>query len=239
MACATPCTRPSTTSSATWSGPGPEKTVARSTRSGRRTASSRDVWRRPAASRACSAWTSTEEYGGGGVRDFRFNAVLDEEMVRIGASGLGFGLHNDVVAPVPARPGHRGAEAALAARVLHRRADHRHRDDRAGRRQRPAGHPDHGAPGRRRLRPQRLEDVHHQRHQRRPGHRRRARPTPRRRAPRASACSWSSGTCPASPAAGSWRRSASRRRTPRSCSSTTCGCRPRTCSAPRTAASTT
>jgi alkylation response protein AidB-like acyl-CoA dehydrogenase len=40
-----------------------------------------------------------EQYGGGGVRDFRYNAVIDEEMVRIGASGVGFGLHNDVVAP--------------------------------------------------------------------------------------------------------------------------------------------
>jgi long-chain-acyl-CoA dehydrogenase len=40
-----------------------------------------------------------ERYGGGGVRDFRYNAVLDEEMTRIGASGVGFGLHNDVVAP--------------------------------------------------------------------------------------------------------------------------------------------
>ena len=39
------------------------------------------------------------EYGGGGVSDFRFNAVLDEEVVRAGASGLGFGLHNDIVAP--------------------------------------------------------------------------------------------------------------------------------------------
>ena len=40
-----------------------------------------------------------EIYGGGGVRDFRYNAVTGEELVRIGASGLGFGLHNDVVAP--------------------------------------------------------------------------------------------------------------------------------------------
>ena len=40
-----------------------------------------------------------EEFGGGGVRDFRYNAVLDEEMTRIGASGVGFGLHNDVVGP--------------------------------------------------------------------------------------------------------------------------------------------
>ncbi len=40
-----------------------------------------------------------ERWGGGGVRDFRYNAVLDEEVTRVGASGLGFGLHNDVVAP--------------------------------------------------------------------------------------------------------------------------------------------
>ncbi len=40
-----------------------------------------------------------ERWGGGGVRDFRYNAVLDEEVTRAGASGLGFGLHNDVVAP--------------------------------------------------------------------------------------------------------------------------------------------
>jgi len=40
-----------------------------------------------------------EEYGGGGVSDFRYNAVLVEEVTRAHASGIGFGLHNDVVAP--------------------------------------------------------------------------------------------------------------------------------------------
>jgi alkylation response protein AidB-like acyl-CoA dehydrogenase len=40
-----------------------------------------------------------EEYGGGGVEDFRYNAVLLEELVKARASGIGFGLHNDVVAP--------------------------------------------------------------------------------------------------------------------------------------------
>jgi alkylation response protein AidB-like acyl-CoA dehydrogenase len=40
-----------------------------------------------------------EEYGGGGVADFRYNTVLDEEIIRVGATGLGFGLHNDIVAP--------------------------------------------------------------------------------------------------------------------------------------------
>jgi alkylation response protein AidB-like acyl-CoA dehydrogenase len=40
-----------------------------------------------------------ERYGGGGVADFRYNAVLDEEIIRVGATGVGFGLHNDIVAP--------------------------------------------------------------------------------------------------------------------------------------------
>jgi alkylation response protein AidB-like acyl-CoA dehydrogenase len=42
-----------------------------------------------------------EEYGGGGIADFRYNTVLVEEFARIGAPSLssGFGLHNDVVAP--------------------------------------------------------------------------------------------------------------------------------------------
>jgi alkylation response protein AidB-like acyl-CoA dehydrogenase len=40
-----------------------------------------------------------EEFGGGGVADFRFNAVLVEEIMRVGATGVGFGLHNDIVAP--------------------------------------------------------------------------------------------------------------------------------------------
>jgi alkylation response protein AidB-like acyl-CoA dehydrogenase len=33
------------------------------------------------------------------VADFRYNQILVEEIVRVGATGLGFGLHNDVVAP--------------------------------------------------------------------------------------------------------------------------------------------
>src|SRR3712207_9197062 len=38
-----------------------------------------------------------EQYGGGGVEDFRYNAILAAEGTRVGASGLGFTLHNDVV----------------------------------------------------------------------------------------------------------------------------------------------
>jgi alkylation response protein AidB-like acyl-CoA dehydrogenase len=37
------------------------------------------------------------EFGGGGLRDFRFNAVLAEELTRARASGVGFMLHTDLV----------------------------------------------------------------------------------------------------------------------------------------------
>ncbi len=39
------------------------------------------------------------ELGGGGVDDFRYNAILTEELAVAGASGIGFPLHNDVVEP--------------------------------------------------------------------------------------------------------------------------------------------
>jgi alkylation response protein AidB-like acyl-CoA dehydrogenase len=40
-----------------------------------------------------------EQHGGAGVDDFRFNTVLNEELVRIGANGPGFVVHNDIVGP--------------------------------------------------------------------------------------------------------------------------------------------
>jgi alkylation response protein AidB-like acyl-CoA dehydrogenase len=58
----------------------------------------RDVWRKAGAA-GLLGMDVDEEYGGGGQHDFRFNAVLVEEIVGAGCSGLGFGLHNDVVAP--------------------------------------------------------------------------------------------------------------------------------------------
>lgn len=42
-----------------------------------------------------------EQYGGGGSSDFRFNAVIAEELARagIGGAGLGLTLHNDITTP--------------------------------------------------------------------------------------------------------------------------------------------
>src|SRR5580704_8968921 len=42
-----------------------------------------------------------EQYGGGGVDDFRYNLVIGEEVqaVGLGGAGLGLTLHNDICLP--------------------------------------------------------------------------------------------------------------------------------------------
>ncbi|SNS25761.1 acyl-CoA dehydrogenase family protein [Rhodococcoides kyotonense] len=58
----------------------------------------RDVWVE-AGKQGFLGTAVPEEYGGGGVEDFRYNAIVTEETTRGGYSGIGFTLHNDVVAP--------------------------------------------------------------------------------------------------------------------------------------------
>jgi len=58
----------------------------------------RDVWKK-AGQIGMFGFSVPEEYGGSGIKDFRYNAVIVEELIGKGASGLGFSLHNDVVAP--------------------------------------------------------------------------------------------------------------------------------------------
>ena len=58
----------------------------------------REVWRE-AGKQGFLGMAVPEEYGGGGVEDFRYNAIVCEETVRGRFSGLGFSLHNDVCAP--------------------------------------------------------------------------------------------------------------------------------------------
>jgi alkylation response protein AidB-like acyl-CoA dehydrogenase len=58
----------------------------------------REVWLK-AGEQGLLGMDVAEEFGGGGVKDFRYNAILAAEVSRVGASGLGFTLHNDVVAP--------------------------------------------------------------------------------------------------------------------------------------------
>jgi alkylation response protein AidB-like acyl-CoA dehydrogenase len=59
---------------------------------------SKEFWRK-AAGQGLVGFAAPEEYGGAGVDDFRFNMVLDEELVRTGATGDAFGLTNDIVMP--------------------------------------------------------------------------------------------------------------------------------------------
>ncbi len=58
----------------------------------------REVWKK-AGELGMFGFSVPEEYGGAGITDFRYNAVILEEIMRHGASGLGFSLHNDVMAP--------------------------------------------------------------------------------------------------------------------------------------------
>ena len=58
---------------------------------------SRDLWSK-GAELGLLCPSLPEEYGGAGV-DFRYSAVVMEEVSRLGLSGIGFFLHSDIVAP--------------------------------------------------------------------------------------------------------------------------------------------
>ncbi|WP_062262831.1 acyl-CoA dehydrogenase family protein [Endozoicomonas arenosclerae] len=57
----------------------------------------RRLWNK-AGEQGFLAPTMPEEYGGVGV-DFRYNAIVDEEISRMGLTGIGFGLHSDIAVP--------------------------------------------------------------------------------------------------------------------------------------------
>jgi alkylation response protein AidB-like acyl-CoA dehydrogenase len=52
-----------------------------------------------AAKQGVLGFNLPEQFGGGGVDDFRFNVVANEEAVRAGASGPAFSLQSDIIAP--------------------------------------------------------------------------------------------------------------------------------------------
>jgi len=58
----------------------------------------RELWQKAgAAGFLCMEVPS--EYGGAGVSDFRYSAVVIEEIVRADASGVSFSLHTDIILP--------------------------------------------------------------------------------------------------------------------------------------------
>jgi alkylation response protein AidB-like acyl-CoA dehydrogenase len=58
----------------------------------------REVWLKAGAA-GLLGWEVPEQYGGSGVRDFRYNAILAEEIVSTGSVGLGFAMNHDIVMP--------------------------------------------------------------------------------------------------------------------------------------------
>ncbi len=59
---------------------------------------SRELWRK-AGEGGFLCLQVPEAYGGLGLRDFRFNMIVIDELVRAYASGPGFTVHSDIVAP--------------------------------------------------------------------------------------------------------------------------------------------
>ena len=132
-----------------------------------------------------------EEYGGPGIDDFRFNVVLSDEQTRAGASGPGFSVHSDIIVPYLSSlgteeqkqrwlPGCVSGETITAIAMTEPGAG----SDLQGVRTTAVDAGDHYVA-------QRVQDVHQQRHQRRPRRSSWRGPTPTP-ATRASACWWSS-----------------------------------------------
>ncbi|MGH3116280.1 MAG: acyl-CoA dehydrogenase family protein [Gaiellales bacterium] len=58
----------------------------------------RSVWTRAGAV-GLLCFDVDEQYGGAGVKDFRYNMVMAEELTRAGATGPGFLVHTDIIVP--------------------------------------------------------------------------------------------------------------------------------------------
>ncbi|SFD72421.1 Acyl-CoA dehydrogenase [Actinopolyspora alba] len=59
---------------------------------------SKDAWRK-AGAQGLLGTAVEERFGGGGIDDFRFNIVLDEELIAAGVTGFGAPVHNDINVP--------------------------------------------------------------------------------------------------------------------------------------------
>ncbi|MFI7000496.1 acyl-CoA dehydrogenase family protein [Nocardia sp. NPDC050175] len=58
----------------------------------------REVWKKAGAA-GILATAAPEKFGGGGQDDFRFNAIVNEELTKARVHGPGFIVHNDLVQP--------------------------------------------------------------------------------------------------------------------------------------------
>ncbi|WP_062998021.1 acyl-CoA dehydrogenase family protein [Nocardia jinanensis] len=58
---------------------------------------SREAWRK-AGQAGLLGWEAPEEYGGLGIKDYRYNSIVSEEMFGTGSVGIGLGIQNDIMA---------------------------------------------------------------------------------------------------------------------------------------------
>ena len=65
---------------------------------------SREAWR-IAGENGFLAMDVDEQYGGLGAKDFRFNAIVSEELAHASVSSLGFSVHTDIASPYISRLG--------------------------------------------------------------------------------------------------------------------------------------
>ncbi len=59
---------------------------------------SREVWRKAGEMGILSIYIP-EEYGGMGLDDYRYNAIISEELARVNGTAPGFAIQNDIVTP--------------------------------------------------------------------------------------------------------------------------------------------
>ena len=77
---------------------------------------SREAWRK-AGEPGLLGWEVPEEYGGIGIRDFRYNAIIAEEIAATGTQGIGLGAAQRRGGALPDRPDQRGAEGRAGCRA--------------------------------------------------------------------------------------------------------------------------
>ena len=58
----------------------------------------REIWQKAGENGFLAPFVD-EQYGGLGLKDFRYSQIMIEELARIGDSGFALSLHNDVIAP--------------------------------------------------------------------------------------------------------------------------------------------
>ncbi len=130
----------------------------------------RAAWRKAGAGGFLCPWLEEEHGGPGG--DFLHSVVIMEEMARVYESGFALSLHSDIVVPYIHAFGNEEQKRRWLPGCASGELVTAHRHDRAGHGLRPGRRHHLGRARRRRLRPQRGQDVHLERHPVRPVHRR-------------------------------------------------------------------